>query len=95
MRSLKEWPGSRIAAAWVLWPALLILAFAGFVLVELWPELHRPPGATYMPISIGDVYIRFDFRGALLLLGVILGPPLLLTAGRFVWRRGGHKQPPA
>jgi len=95
MRALKQWPGSWIGAAWVLWPALLVLAFAGFVLVELWPELHRPRGATYLPISIGDVYIRFEIRSALLLVGILLAPPAVLTAAWFAGRRGRHKQPPA
>ena len=76
-------------------PALLVLAFASFVLIELWPDLHRPAGVTYLPISIGDVYIRFDFRGALRLACVVFGPPALLTAGWFAWRRGSHKEPPA
>jgi hypothetical protein len=95
MRSLKEWPGFWIAAAWLLWPALLIVAFAGFVLVELWPTLHTPQGVTYMPISIGNVHIRFEIRSALLIVAALVGPPALLTAGWIGWRRGSHGGPPA
>jgi hypothetical protein len=95
MPVLKQWPGFWIGAAWVLWPALLVLAFAAFMLVELWPTLHRPAGVSYFPISIGDVRIRFEIHRALGLVAIVLGPPGLLTAGWLAARRGRHEPPPA
>lgn len=95
MRPLRHWHGSLIAAAWVLWPALLALAFVAFVLVMIWSDLHRPPGTNYLPISIGDIYIRFELKGALGLACLVLGPPAALTALWWGARRRGHQEPPA
>jgi hypothetical protein len=93
MRALKEWPSSRVVAAWLLWPALLVVAFAVLVGIELWHvgALSGSRGTSDISVSLA----AFELRRALLLGAVVLGPPALLTAAWVRARRGRHGKPPA
>jgi hypothetical protein len=93
MRPLKEWPGSRIVAAWLLWPVLLVVAFAVVVGIALWRvgALPGSRGASHVSVSLAPL----ELPRALLLAAVVLGPPALLTATWARARRGRHGDPPA
>ena len=90
MRPLKEWPGSRILAAWLLWPALLVVAFAVLVGIALWRAgvLPASQGANHVSVSLAP----FQLRRALLLGILLFGPPAVLTA---TWASVRHGRPPA
>ena len=93
MRRLVRWSGSRIAAAWVLWPALLVLS-AGVVLgVALWRvgAIQAPSGASHTSIT----FTRLELGRPLLLAAAFFGPPALLTAAWARARHGRHLDPPA
>jgi hypothetical protein len=89
MRSLKEWPGSWIAAAWVLWPAALALVGAAALAFIVGAAQDRA-GAIGVYFSI-----HVEPPNVVPLIGAAFGPPLLLTAAWLGWRLGSHKQPPA
>ena len=93
MRRLRQWSGSRIAAVWVLWPALLVLTAGVALGVAFWRigAMHAPSEATHTSIT----FTRLALGRALLLAAVIFGPPALLTAAWARARHGRHLEPPA
>ena len=85
--SLREWTGWRVAAAWVLW---LVLACAGALgAAVMYARAHEPPApSTTGPAGgpvIGETYRSVALDGWLVI-GVLLGPPALLTA-TWLWHR--------
>jgi len=87
VRPLREWPGSRVAAMWLLWPVLLVAAVAGVVVIALW---RARPGTAAV-----TVWTRLDLILALRLSAVAFGPPAMLT---LIWayaRRRNHGDPSA
>ena len=91
LRPLREWPGSRVAAVWVVWPALLLAAAFGLALIALWLAPSSRPGG---PGAI-TAWMRLDLVGVLRLSAVVFGPPAMLT---LVWayaRRRNHGDPSA
>jgi hypothetical protein len=90
MRALKEWPGTWIAAAWVLWPVLLVILGALALAFIVGTAEHA---ADAVGVSFSAVHV--EPGGVPLLLAVTFGPPLLLTGAWLGWRGFSRKQPPA
>ena len=84
--SLREWTGWRVTAAWVLW---FVLACGGAVVaVVTYARAHAPPEPSTTGHAAGPV-IGPTYNIALngwLVLGALLGPPVVLTAA-WVWQR--------
>ena len=87
--SLREWTGWRVTAAWVLW---FVLACGGALAAAIvYARAHEPPAPRATGHAAGPV-IGPSFSIALngwLILGVLLGPPALLTA-IWLWKRRQH-----
>ena len=84
--SLREWTGWRVTAAWVLW---LVLACGGALGAAIaYARAHAPP-APSTTVHAASPVIGPSFSIALngwLVLGVLVGPPALLTAA-WLWQR--------
>lgn len=84
--SPREWTGWRVTAAWVLW---FVLACGGaLVAVVMYARTHVAPAPSTTGHAAGPL-IGPSYRIALdgwLVLGVLLGPPALLTA-TWLWQR--------
>ena len=84
--NLREWTGWRVAAAWVLW---FVLALGGALGAAIaYARIHEPPAPSGTRQgagpTIGPSYsLALDGR---FVLGVLLGPPALLTAV-WLWQR--------
>ena len=84
--SIREWTGWRVTAAWVLW--LVLACGAALGLAIAYTHAHPAPtpsttGHTAGPV-IGPTY-SIALNGWLVL-GVLLGPPALLTVV-WLWQR--------
>ena len=79
MRPVKDWPGSRVAAMWLLWPGLLVAAVAGVAAIALWRTTTLPasPGGSAYGTT---VWARLDLMRVLVLGAIVFGPPAVLTA---------------
>ena len=84
--SLGEWTGWRVSAAWVLW---MVLASAGALAAAItYARGHGPPASNTAGHAAGPVIgpgYSIELNGWLVV-GVLLGPPALLTAV-WVWQR--------
>jgi hypothetical protein len=89
MRSLKEWPGAWIAAAWVLWPAAIALVGSAALAFIVGAAQDRA-GAVGVHLSI-----HVEPPSIVPLIATAFGPPLVLTAAWLGWRHGRRTQPPA
>ena len=89
--SLREWTGGRVAAAWVLW---FVLACGGALVAAIvYARAHEPPASGTTGHAAGPA-IGSSFSIALngwLILGVLVGPPALLTAA-WLWQRRQHRR---
>ena len=90
--SLREWTGWRVTAAWALW---LVLACGGALAAAItYARVHAAPAPKTTGHAAGPV-IGPSYSVALngwLVLGVLLGPPALLTAA---WRWQRRQRPRA
>ena len=88
--SLLEWTVWRVSAAWVLW---VVLACAGaLAAMVMYARAHEPPSPSTTSHATGPV-IGPSYSIALngwIVLGVLVGPPVLLTAG-WLWQRHQHQ----
>ena len=91
MRPLKDWPGSRVAAVWLLWPAVLAAAVAVVAAIVLW---RVPPARGEGPVGITG-WVRLDPMSVLRLGAAFVGPPAVLTAIWAYARRRHHADPSA
>ena len=83
---LREWTGWRIIAAWALW---VILAAGGALAAAVTYALTHQPGPGRIPHAADPAIISpvgtITLDGGLVL-GVLLGPPVLLSAA-WLWQR--------
>ena len=89
--SLREWTGWRISAAWVL--CVVLACGPALAAAIMYARAHAPaaPGTTEHaagPVIGGSYNIALN---GWLVLGLLMGPPALLTAA-WLWQRPQHRR---
>ena len=86
MLDLRRWSSIRVAVSWLLWIILVVVLFVGYAALQVFVATRTSEGA-----GIGAASVGITVNGWLMI-AVLFGPPLILTAVWILKRRSVKQQ---